>query len=332
MPRVVVVGAGIAGLAAAWDLQRAGVEVVVLERESVVGGRMRSEQWGETWMDLGAGETSVDSGAMTELARELNVKVIPHHGNEHLTTRVYRDGRIHEVDATNPLSYLKYGGMSWLGRAKMTRILPAFARYLWMTRGRQSTIADAVWADHESIDSWLSRVAPEFLEYAAEPMLGGQATWSPSDVSKGFFLHLFTTHGNIELVTFEEGLGQLPRAMAEHIDVRCGATVTDLRPTEAPVVVEFTHEGENRELDADYVVVAVPGSRVLDIVSGLGSSRERFFRQVSYVPAEYLSLRMPEPPAGLEGMVHFPRREDRELARAGWHERSEEHTSELQSH
>ncbi|MEU3568090.1 FAD-dependent oxidoreductase [Kitasatospora sp. NPDC036755] len=40
---VIVVGAGIAGLAAAWRLQRAGHTVTVLERDSHAGGRLSSE-------------------------------------------------------------------------------------------------------------------------------------------------------------------------------------------------------------------------------------------------------------------------------------------------
>ena len=40
-PRVAVVGAGVVGLACAWELQRRGAEVVVLERASVGGGASR---------------------------------------------------------------------------------------------------------------------------------------------------------------------------------------------------------------------------------------------------------------------------------------------------
>ena len=41
MTRVAVVGAGVIGLACAWELRRAGAEVVVLERGSVGGGTSR---------------------------------------------------------------------------------------------------------------------------------------------------------------------------------------------------------------------------------------------------------------------------------------------------
>jgi protoporphyrinogen oxidase len=43
-PRVAVVGAGIAGLAAAWELSRAGAEVVVLEGEQRAGGVIVTER------------------------------------------------------------------------------------------------------------------------------------------------------------------------------------------------------------------------------------------------------------------------------------------------
>jgi len=51
MKRAVVVGAGLAGLRAGWELARAGCEVVVLERRSTPGGRagsLRDAESGET--------------------------------------------------------------------------------------------------------------------------------------------------------------------------------------------------------------------------------------------------------------------------------------------
>ena len=59
---VAVVGAGLAGLAAATELERAGAPVAVLEAHSEVGGRARSRPLGGAMADL-AGSSSAHSTA-----------------------------------------------------------------------------------------------------------------------------------------------------------------------------------------------------------------------------------------------------------------------------
>jgi 1-hydroxycarotenoid 3,4-desaturase len=51
--RIVVVGAGMGGLAAAADLARQGFEVEVLERAATPGGKMREVKVGESYIDAG---------------------------------------------------------------------------------------------------------------------------------------------------------------------------------------------------------------------------------------------------------------------------------------
>ena len=51
---VVVIGGGISGLTAAWKLRKAGVDVIVLENERVVGGMARRALYGAGANDLGA--------------------------------------------------------------------------------------------------------------------------------------------------------------------------------------------------------------------------------------------------------------------------------------
>lgn len=53
--RTLVIGAGLAGLAAAWELRRHGHEVVVLEARDRIGGRIwTSQKWPDLPLDLGA--------------------------------------------------------------------------------------------------------------------------------------------------------------------------------------------------------------------------------------------------------------------------------------
>ena len=52
--RIAVIGAGIAGLACAYRLEKAGFEVVVYEKEAWVGGRMASRMKNGFVFDIGA--------------------------------------------------------------------------------------------------------------------------------------------------------------------------------------------------------------------------------------------------------------------------------------
>ncbi len=71
--RTVVIGAGIAGLAAARELRRNGHEVVVLEARDRIGGRIwTSSQWPDWPLDLGATWIhGVQGNPMTDLADEI---------------------------------------------------------------------------------------------------------------------------------------------------------------------------------------------------------------------------------------------------------------------
>jgi monoamine oxidase len=77
-PRVVVVGGGIAGLNAAWQLKKAGVEATVFEARRRVGGRMLSVEGavGDGLItDLGGSFIDSDHEDMHGLAEELGVEI-----------------------------------------------------------------------------------------------------------------------------------------------------------------------------------------------------------------------------------------------------------------
>ena len=77
--RVVVVGAGMAGLAAARELQAWGDDVVVLEARDRAGGRTwTSAAWPDLPLDLGASWIhGVDGNPMTDLAALADAQLVP---------------------------------------------------------------------------------------------------------------------------------------------------------------------------------------------------------------------------------------------------------------
>jgi phytoene dehydrogenase-like protein len=73
----VVVGGGLAGLAAAYRLATEGLHVTVLESQSHIGGRARSERVGECVVNSGASIIMSFYDATLALLRELQLQVLP---------------------------------------------------------------------------------------------------------------------------------------------------------------------------------------------------------------------------------------------------------------
>jgi monoamine oxidase len=75
--RVIVVGAGFAGLAAAHRLAAAGADVTVLERSGRLGGRVRSAQVGSSRIEMGAEFVTSGYTVLPSLVSELGLRLAP---------------------------------------------------------------------------------------------------------------------------------------------------------------------------------------------------------------------------------------------------------------
>jgi monoamine oxidase len=106
---VCVVGAGFAGLSAAWRLHEAGKEVVVLEARDRVGGRSWTEYLSDgTQIDRGCGWIGADQDRSYRLAAEMGLQTYPTWAEgEHL---LMKDGKPSRYTGTVPL---KINVLSW---------------------------------------------------------------------------------------------------------------------------------------------------------------------------------------------------------------------------
>lgn len=276
--RVAVVGAGIAGLTAAYRVQQAGSSVTVYEARDYVGGRMASTTWERFTINPGAQFFTGADRYLLQMARDLGLgDQIRKRSSEGFMLAIYRHGRIHPVNFLSIGSYLRWSGVSLGARLAMFRLLPHILRFrgvdpYHMERGPSPD-------DISCAEFFRRSVSQEMYDYWAYPSFETNCSYQSEDLSRKAFLSLMAGYLNASTYYFAEGIGALTAAFGRMLDVRVNQPVRHiaLRPGGA----DLTVEGGGR-VEADRVVVAVPGTRALGLFENPRPAWQRFFPQVAY--------------------------------------------------
>ncbi|GGZ51140.1 oxidoreductase [Streptomyces inusitatus] len=317
---VIVVGSGIAGMAAAFRLRQAGHDVTILERGDHVGGRMSSyEKAGEGGLyriDRGASWLSHNYHSMIELLREAGLAshMLPC-SNE---LGVLRDGRVHRLSFVRNSDLLRTGLLGWRSKLKALRLLRDLAaarRSLsW------SDMSTAAGIDTESArDYALRRLDQPLLDYLVEPLCGTQFL-APADeiAAVGVFSIMRGTFGAASF-TFDGGVGQLPSLliglplMRERTRVELNARVKEVRPDGDGVRVTWERDGTSRAEHGHACVVAVPGPIAAGIVPSLTDDQRTYLTGLRYTNDVHVTFGLREPPSETALGVAVPRRDHPDL-------------------
>ncbi|GAB4211355.1 MAG: NAD(P)/FAD-dependent oxidoreductase [Roseiflexaceae bacterium] len=313
MQHVIVIGAGLAGLAAARELRRAGLRVTVLERQPQPGGRVHTELLDGMPIETGANFLASFYTRTYALLRELGLsgELQPIPGR----AAILRDGQLHRM-WPNP-------------QVVLTRLLPLRSKLALggfpasLLRSHSQLDVHAFHKAHAldtcSVAEYARReLNEEVLEYLLQPPLSGIFYWTPERTSVAMlFVALraaLSLHG-VQLETLRCGLGALPHALAEGLDVWPDTPVERVtREQDGRFVVNARVGGAVRLLPADAVVCATTASAVPWLFPQLTARQRAFFEAVRYAPnvaaAVSLGRRLP---AHFYGLL-LPRRESDTLA------------------
>ncbi len=101
--KVAIVGAGISGLTVAYRLQQAGVEVVMLEREAVAGGKIRSSSQNGLTFDWGPNGFLSNAPDTLKLVEDLGLTSELEPASDAAKHRfIWRNGALHKLPGTPP--------------------------------------------------------------------------------------------------------------------------------------------------------------------------------------------------------------------------------------
>ena len=275
----VVVGSGIAGLSTAYELQKAGFTVTVLEEKHLPGGRMAEEKVGSFMNITGASGLNSWYHEMFDLCDELGygdcLEKLSSFG-----TGTATDGKVQYPMSNAPTRYelLTSPVLSLRSKLRLASLLPDIRRA--RRRVDPCLIHTAAEFDDESLSEYLTRkVGKDFLEYVVSPLFNVALAYNMEQLSKAVFLARVAHIKERDGYCFKDGIGFLTRTLAGMLDVRLNARVTRIVRSDngrgRRIHYETPDGGES--IEADITIMATPGNRVSQIVADKSRWEQRFF-------------------------------------------------------
>ena len=290
--KIVVLGAGISGLTAAYLLNKEGFDVTVLEKKNEVGGSIETVFEGGYLFDRGPNSGLETTPLIEQIIKDLNLKDQFFYANRKGNKRyILRDDVLHPLPM-NPKSFFKSKLFSTGGKFRL------FAEpFIGRSKdGYYQSIADFV----------KRRLGQEFLDYAINPFVAGVYAGNPEDLSvKSAFPKLYALEekygglikGTIKSIkerknrpekskqdakmfSFSEGMQIFPKAIAEYLGekVYLNSEVNSVEKISGGFNINYSNAGISSSMNCNYIISTIPAY-----------SASALFGQFDAVLAEHLN-------------------------------------------
>lgn len=291
MRDAVIVGGGLAGLSAAWRLRRQ--DVVLLEASNRVGGRIRSEKRGDYFLNWGGHVfTAAGTSGTAALLAESGVAALPIPGaltGLSMNGRLLLEGRVETYPFRIPmpwsarLSLLKAG-------ARVGLAVLRYARIVGLRDGedeatRQQRVYDFM--NERTFAEFVGELPPD-----ARALFQPTVSRSAADIDEiaagagvGYFSLVFNIGAGLGN-NIAGGPSTLTNTLATTLDdkVQLGCRVVEVVNRQSSVLVRYTQDGLDKEVEARTVVLAAPAPVAHQVAVDLPQETREALAKVVYGP------------------------------------------------
>lgn len=333
--KVVILGAGISGLAAAYWLKKDGVDVTVIEKGSEPGGAMMSTWDNEFLVDYGPNSGLETTPLIRQIVEETGISdEMIYASSEGNKRYILRDGKLHALP-TDPIKFLSTGLFSAQGKLRLLKE-PFVGK---SNDGYYQSIADFV----------KRRLGQEFLDYAINPFVAGVFAGNPDELSvKSAFPKLYRLeeeYGGLikgmikgakerkqnaekskqsaRMFSFKNGMQTFPKTIASTMkdNVILSAEVTDIKKSGSTYEVKYKKNGAEETVSADVVISTLPSHAAGYLFQEMDQNLFSHLKSIYYPPVMVLYLGYKEESIGqpLDGFGYLiPQKENKSYLGAIW--------------
>ena len=301
-----IIGAGISGLARAWQLKRSGNDCTVLEQSALPGGAMRSVRDGDTLAEEGPNSillNSLEIEAFLDSIPGLNdsiIEALPEANKRFIV----RGGKAHAVPM-GPISAITTPLWSLAGKLRVLK---------------EPFVGSAPADGEESVADFVRRrLGDQLYRYAINPLVGGIYAGDPEKLSLPHAfpkLHaLDQNHGGLirggiakmraarankgpkprkRIISFKDGMAELPEKLAAALgnSLHTAVSISSIRKTGEQWIVAWKNpDGTITEDTFDQLILTVPAHRLGHLpFDSVLKGQLAAFEAIDYPPVSVLSL------------------------------------------